>query len=246
MENIRIYDFTQLRNNEHGQFHSTFRNEVITATPHKLGIEKLFPGYAAALDAELQAIEVEQGSQFTKSIEETDAYRDQLYRAYVLNVRSCSLNYDAEVQKSAQNILRIIEQVRDMRKQPYNQESETIVSLIGQIKTNYAADVEKCRNGDLLDKLEKANNQFINHFGTRANEVSSRLSGNVRIARNPVDEGFKNIITVINAMALINGVDEYKAFIDKVNYLIDYNRTTLKSRKTTGKGNKSGSTENPS
>ena len=43
-------------------------------------------------------------------------------------------------------------------------------------------------------------------------------------------------------MTLVNGVDNYKAFIDNVNYLIDYNKITLKSRKTTGRGEKNSST----
>jgi hypothetical protein len=66
-------------------------------------------------------------------------------------------------------------------------------------------------------------------------EVSARISGDVRAARVVVDAIYKNIVTVINALVLLNGEAEYSTFIDKVNYQIDYYKNTINNRRSKGK-----------
>ena len=141
------------------------------------------------------------------------------------------LHFDKDVQTAAAVIMRIVDQVGDIRKQNYNQESTSISSLVNQLKGNYLQEITKCNSLETLNKLEEANNAFINQFGSRTNEESARLSGDVRLARIPVDKSFHDITNVINAMVLVNGEADYASFIDKVNYLIDYHKNTIKMRK---------------
>lgn len=235
MKKINQVNFLQFRNNEHGQFHIVVRNEMLAETPAKLGIVKFFSTYDAAVTAELAAIEVERGSQYTQSIEESDLFRDQLYRSFVLNIKSSMLSYEPEVQNAAQRIYRIIEQVGDMRKEAFNQQSETLTSLINQLTNNYAADVALCNTTVLLQKLDDANKSFITNFGTRSAEIATRISGDVRATRVVVDRAFKDICKIIDAMVLLNGEADYSTFIDKVNYQIDYYQTTLNIRRSAAK-----------
>jgi len=235
MKKINQVDFSHFKNNEHGQFHTVVKSELIAETPEKLGVIKFFPSYADAVAAELASIEVEQGSQHTKTIEDSDLYRDQLYRSFVLNIKSSLLSYEPEVQNAASRIQRIIDQVGDMRKHAYNLESESLTSFTNQLINNYAADIALCNATVLLQKLDEANKSFIADFGTRSTEVSTRISGDVRAARVVVDEIFKNICNVTNAMVLLNGDAEYSTFIDKVNYQIDYYKNTINIRRSTAK-----------
>ena len=93
-------------------------------------------------------------------------------------------------------------------------------------------------------RLGEANKSFIGDFGTRSTEVSTRISGDVRAARVIVDEIFKNICNVTNAMVLLNGEADYSTFIDKVNYQIDYYKNTINIRRSPGKP-KTDSTNTP-
>lgn len=238
MRKIRVIDLTRLRNNEHAQFHQSIKVDIDNVTAAKLGIAKFYPAYIAAIDAELRAIDVEQGSKYTKTITESDGYRDQLYNSYVLALKAGKLSFDPEVQTACNNILRIVEQVGDMRKQNYNQESETLKSLVNQLKSNYADDIIKSKTAETLNKLEEANNQFIDHFGVRAQDVALRPSGDVFTTRSPLDEIYHTIVDVVNSLVLLNGEEDYSAFIDKVNYWIDYNNTTINMRKSTNKSKK--------
>lgn len=244
MKKINQVDFSHFKNNEHAQFHSVLKNELIAETPEKLGVIKFYSSYANALTAELAAIEVEQGSQHTKTIEDSDLYRDQLYRSFVLNNKACLFSFDSEIQNAASRIQRIIDQVGDMRKQAYNLESETLTSFINQLMSNYSTDIALCNSTTLLQKLDEANKSFIVDFSTRSSEISTRVSGDVRAARVNVDIVFKNMCNVINAMVLLNGVDDYSTFIDKVNYQIDYYKNTINIRRSSGKP-KTDSTNKP-
>ena len=133
MKKIKTVDFSDFQNNEHGQYHSVVRDEITAETPEKLGIIKFFPSYVDDVTTELDSIEVEQGSQHTKGIGKADAFRDQLYRSFVLQIRSGLIDYDPAVQAAAERIIRIIDQIGDMRKEPYNKESETLTSFTNQM-----------------------------------------------------------------------------------------------------------------
>ena len=170
MKKINSVDFRPFKNNEHEQFHADVVKEIENVTSETLGIIPIYSPYVLAVNAEHAAIAVEIGSKFTETIEDSDLFRDQIYRGFVLQTQGNTMNYDPEVQEAARNIMRIIDQVGDMRKQNYNQESETMVSLITQLKSNYLADVTKCNQLPMLNKLEEANNTFMGHFGTRGDE----------------------------------------------------------------------------
>ncbi|ADQ78772.1 hypothetical protein Palpr_0616 [Paludibacter propionicigenes WB4] len=235
MKKIKTVDFSDFQNNEHGQFHSVIRDEISAQDPNRLGIMKFFPSYVADVTTELASIEVEQGSQHTIGIGKADLLRDQLYRSFVLQIRSGLIDYDPAIQAAAERIIRIVDQIGDMRREPYNKESETLASLTNQMRNNYASDVALCSATDKLNKLVDANNSFIANFGTRTAEVASRISGDVRAARVATDGDYKNIVSVINALVLLNGEDLYSSFIDKVNYQIDYYKNTINARRSKGK-----------
>lgn len=235
MKKIKQLDFSHFRNNEHGQFHKVIRDELMSNAPVKTAVIKFSNSYVDAIATELLAIEVEEGSQHTTLIENSDLFRDQLYRSFVLHIKSCLISFDPTVQEAASRILRIVNQVGDMRKQPYNEESGTLSSLISQLENNYTPDINLCNAALHLGKLEEANNSFIAEFGTRSAEASLRISGDVRAARAVVDPIFKDICSVINAMVLLNGEAEYSTFIDKVNYQIDYYKNTINNRRSPGK-----------
>ena len=226
---------TSLHNNEHAEFHKAIVREIKTNTPASLGIEKLFPAYEAALENELTAIDVENGSRHTTAIEDADIYRDEMHQSLVLETKSKLVSYKPENRDAAAQIKRILDQVGDMRKLPYNQETETIQSLVNQLKENYADELETTGLIEAVNQLDIANKSFNDRFGERVTEVSGRPDGDVKIERVAVDETYRNITDAINGLAIINGDTAYRAFMDKVNYLVDYYKTTLAQRRANKK-----------
>lgn len=235
-----------LHNDEHDQLHSDIDNLINAETPEKLGITDQYTVYKQAREAEKAALQVELGSAYTKTITESDGYRDQLDYGFELLVESHLHHFDPEVQEKAGRVWRIIEQYGNIRKLNYSAESSNLSNRNAEITTKYATDVAALGNGlgaQWLVKLNEANSQFSSHFGDRADEATARISGNVLDARILVDNAFADITTRINALVVVNGETAYAAFIDKVNYYINYHKEMLAARKSRKKSGETDSTE---
>lgn len=236
-----------LHNDEHDQLHSDIDNLINAETPEKLGITDQHTVYKQAREAEKAALQVELGSAYTKTITESDGYRDQLDYGFELFVESHLYHFDPTVQEKARRVWRIMEQYGNIRKMNYSAESSNLSNRNTEITTKYGREVAALGNGlgtQWLVKLNEANSQFSSHFGDRAQEATARISGNVLDARILVDNAFADITTRINALVIVNGEAAYAAFIDKVNYYINYHKEMLAARKSRKKGEETNSTEN--
>lgn len=237
MKKISTFNLTKLHNNEHAQFHLYVNNEIVKTTPEKLGIEKYNTAYTEAITAEQTAIDVELGSHMTTVVSKKNKARGKVYYSFILNNKSSSLSSDEDVVQSAKRIKRIIVQVGKVRRLNYHDQSEAITSLLTQLRTNYATDIARCNASGILDKLEAANNDFIQTYGARATESSEKPSGNVSNARVTTDRLFKDIVTIVNARILTTDDIAVSGFIDLINLQIDYYKTTLLTRKNKRKKN---------
>ena len=234
MKKIKSINVQTLRHNEHAEFNNKVRDAIVEETPQKLGLVDILTLYVNVILAEQKALQVEVGSAFTKTIAETDEYRDRLFRGFELLVQAYTYHFTEAIQISANRLLRIINQTGDVRSLNYNQETNALSSLIAQLKSEYLTDITTCGLGEWLTALEDANKSFDTHFGNRANEAAAKISGDVRAARGPVDEIYHKIVNYVNAMAAVSGEANYAGFMDKVNYLVDYYNNILTIRKSKG------------
>lgn len=231
MKQVLSFFTRVLHNSEHNQFHFEVKKIFALKPVIKTALGPLFDSYEAAIEVEATALQAELGSAETKTITELDGYRDMLEHGYALNVESKSYHFDPAVRASAERVQRILSQYGDARKLPYNEESSVLSNRNTALKTNYAADLTIMDDTLWVDKLEDANNNFIAHFGDRANEEAARISGNVRDTRIVVDPIYEDIITRVNALAVVNGEADYAELIDQINYYINYYKTTVAARK---------------
>lgn len=239
MKQINSFSLRFLRNGEHDQLHTNIATEIETQTAKKLGIETQTETYKAALANEKLALQAEMGSAYTLKIDDSDNYRDDLDLGFSMFVESHLHHPDSVIRENARKIMRIIRQYGNLRKINYNDESSHLASRNAEITQNYAAELSSLANGwgaNWLKALEDANLQFITHFGTRADEQSNKVIINTIEARAATDAAWETIARLVNALAVVNGDTAYAAFIDKVNYYIDYNKNLVNARK----GRKSG------
>ena len=227
---ISIY-LRNLQNDEHHKFHFDIKNLVDKETAEKLKIKPLFLSYLTALEAEDAAIKVEQGSLETTTITEADEYRDVLERGFYKFIESQTMSFDPAIRTAAEHILRKLDQYGDLRYLPYNKETDNIRNRNAELRTNYAADLTTAQANEWIAKIDEANEKFDSHFGSRANELAARLSGNVRNARIAVDPAYQAIVNQINALVLVEGEANYAEFIDRVNYYINYYKTGIAARR---------------
>lgn len=230
MKKILYFDLHTMQNQEFSQFINEISKLIIFYTASKLGIVNLSPAFEAAVEELVKALHAEKGSVYTKTITQSDAYRDQLEHGFYLYIESCLYHYDPAVQTAAEHIQRILDKYGDVRRLPYNKESGAITNRNTELTANYAADLLTTSAVEWINKNNDANNEFINHFGDRANEVAARIVSNVRESRIKVQDTYETIVTRVNALSEVNGDADYAEFIDKVNYYVEYYKTTLAAR----------------
>ena len=231
MKKISFFDLHSMQNLEFSQFCIEISKLIMLYTASRLGIVNLEPAFQSALEQLAKALQAEKGSVYTKTITQSDAFRDQLEHGFFLFVESCLYHYDPAVQTAGEHIQRIIDKYGDLRRLPYNKESSAITNRNAELLNNYAADVVTAGATEWLNRDNAANDEFIAHFGERANEEAARLVSNVRDSRNLTEDAYNAIVEQVNALALINGDADYAEFIDKVNYYVDYYKNTLAARK---------------
>jgi hypothetical protein len=231
MKKILFFDLHSVQNQEFSQFIAEISKLLILYTASKLGIVNLSPAFEAAVEELSRALQAEKGSVYTKTITQSDEFRDQMEHGFALYIESCLYHYDPAVQAAAERIQRILDKYGDLRRLPYNKESGAITNRNTELIGNYSNDLVTASAMEWINKNNDANNEFINHFGDRANEVAARIASNVRESRIKVQDAYEAIVTRINALSEVNGDADYAEFIDKVNYYVDYYKNTLAARK---------------
>ena len=234
MKQIVLFSQRYLRNGEHDQLHNNIVAEIENQTAKKLGIEAELVTYKAAIANERLALQAEMGSAHTQSVTDSDGYRDQTDMGFCMFIESHLHHPEPAIQENARKIMRIIDQYGNLRKLNYNDESSQMANRNTEIINNYASELATLGNGwgtAWLNTLVTANNQFITHFGTRATEVANKVTINTLEARATTDAAWETIVIRINALVVVNGEANYAAFIDKVNYYIEYNKGLINARK---------------
>jgi Family of unknown function (DUF6261) len=242
MKQIISTNFRYSHNDEHDQLHNNLSAGIAAETPVKLGIVKENETYQQARQTLIVALQAELGSQHTKTIEDSDWFRDDTDLGFSMFVESHLHHPDPAIQENARRIMRIIDQYGNIRKLNYNAESSNMTNRNTEITSKYATELTSLGNGwgtAWLNALTEANNQFVAHFGERADEQVTKITANTLEARAAVDDAWQAIVTRINALAVVNGEADYATFIDKANYYIDYNKTLVTARKA----KKGGSTD---
>ena len=234
MKQIEMFFQRYLRNGEHDQLHNEFSTLIAAETPAKLGIVNETLIFDQARANEKIALQSELGSAYTLSVTESDGFRDEIDQGFCLFVESLLYHPDPAIRENARKIKRIIDQYGNLRKLNYNDESSQLSNRNIEIVTNYATELASLANGfgtTWLGSIDTANKQFVDHFGTRASDEASKVVIHTLEARAATDAAWETIAQRINALVVVNGEAPYAAFIDKVNYYIEYNRGLINARK---------------
>lgn len=231
MKEIKDIQLVHLRNGDYYQLLSDIDKLIQEETLEKLSLTTKYTQFKSTFDVVGLAYKAKRGSDQTPSVIEADYYRDKLDRGFGMQVDSYKLHWDELVVESALVIGKIIDRYGNLRQLSYNEESSGLTNKMDEITSGAnAVHLVKLQLTDWATKVKEANNGFITSFGDRANEQAAKLISGVRNARKACDSAYGEVVNHINALVVINGEANYAAFIDKVNYYIDYYSSTLKMR----------------
>jgi uncharacterized protein YpiB (UPF0302 family) len=92
---------------------------------------------------------------------------------------------------------------------------------------NHSADVELLALSDWLEQLESENTAFKNLMERRYEESAAKPSVIMKSAREATDRALRALLNQIDALALVNGEEEYEPLIKDLNVVSERSKNLL-------------------
>jgi hypothetical protein len=229
MKSIIIrFRYEILRNETHVELHESLAPVFLKYPPAQLGIEAPYAAYKLLLDTEISALDIIRKSELTGKIEEQDHQRDQLFRGFVDAVQSNLHHFDPAKQEAARKVQVILDHYGNIAVKTFDQETAAIDDLARELGTpEHSPLIDTLGLGDWLTALNAGNERFKSLMQERYGEMAQRPTTRMKNARTAVDKAWRSLTDRIEALALVNGMTDYEAFIRDLNVVLERYKNLL-------------------
>ena len=221
----------KLRNEEHFQFQTEFKDLVDSFTPVTLGIEAAFAAYLPLYANEAEALDVIRKSTVTDEIADADHLRDLIYRGLCDTVKGATKHFRPAKQEAAGRVQVAIDHFGNINTKPYDEQTAAINTLINDLETEYAADVATLNIQDWITELKANNEAFEALMDERYSDDAGKTQLKMKDVRKEIDEAYATITDRIDALGIVNGTETYVPFVKELNKRVEKFNNTLAIRK---------------
>ena len=227
------HDFTQvveiaqiqlshLNNGAHFQFMKNVSDRLATDTKIKENAvgQAAIKALADALTAEDKYLVLSQKSLLTDEISKADRERDTLFAGYRTAVKGFLNMPVADLAKHAHQLWQHLVDYAIDPKMQLERETGLITNLCTDLAGEYATQVQALGLKPYVDALKTANERVEALLVQRTADNSTKVIGALAAARRTSDDAIRNLIKVVNALAILGKPADYTAFIDFMNTLI--------------------------
>lgn len=192
-----------------------------------------------AVTKEDECLKLSQKSLLSDSIRESDNRRDNVYSGYKKAVNGY-LNFPVEEFSSPAKILwQHIKDYKINTNMQLDKMTGLLINFITDLEGKYADQVKALSLQPYVTSLKAANNDVQTYTASRTEERAASETGALKTARSVSDDAYHNLIKMVNALAMVEGIENYEEFIDYVNTeIVHYKREVLNQ-----KASKPGSTD---
>lgn len=227
---IARINLSSLRNEEHFQFQTEFKNEINLFGAKTLNIETAFATYLPLYDQEEKALQPIRKSATTEQLVDADTERDDIYRGLTDAVKSALNHFDPNKRAAASRLKVLFDQYGNVARKPYNEETAAINKIMVEVKGAYAADVAALAINDWFTMLETKNNAFDTLMKSRYSEEAGKTELRMNEVRLTVDTAYREVVDRIDALILINGHRGYENFTREHNARVEKYSNILAQR----------------
>lgn len=169
----------------------------------------------------------------------TDDARDAAWRGANNYLTAMCAHPTAEVAANAAEAKSLFDKYGDPTKLAQTEESGVLHNLLQDLeafdslkRTSLALDV-------WIADLKTKEDAFLAAAARRTEADAARQVGIVKETRTAAESAYRSLVDTVNALAMIEGDEEYATFIEHVNAVVERQKGILKARKTRGeKGDK--------
>ena len=206
-----------LDNGAHFEYHTSTVKRAKADSAVSTRCTKYLTPYEAALDGEDDVYKTSTKDPLTDQIEESDLLRDTIYRGYRDSVKAMSVIPIEATQQAAKTLLQHIKDYKiDVRDQ-LDKESGKLRNFTADLKGKYAEQVATLGLTDVVNSLATANEKTATLIQERDDANKDAKTGLMKQARAKVDEAYRMLIKVVNALMLVEDEAAYADFADKQN-----------------------------
>jgi hypothetical protein len=222
---VTRFQYKNLRNEAHVQFHDTFVGLVNKFNSSILDIKPQFDAYLLLLATEKSALDVVRKSALTEAIDEQDTMRDSIFRGFDNAVRSALNHFDPSKREAAKTIRVALDKYGNIAAKPLDQETAVLRDMIAQLRTPACAPaVEQLMLSEWLERLEAENEHFDWLMMQCCEETAAQSHVNMRAARTAVDHDLREILDRLEALALVSPNDIHEPFFNELNAVMEHYR----------------------
>lgn len=213
-----------LRNLEMFQVMSNILSYLKEGNPEELKLETFCTAFEAKFKTYDEVLVLERSNALSDKIYQADLERDQAFRSLASAIRNYVSFPNAEKSAAADQLLRQIEKYgKGVDRLPYLQESGVLSNMLQDLELKENADaIKTLQLDDWVKVLKESNARFDELFMSRETDNSTKVSGQVKEARQALQEEFERLVIVINGYELVYGTGVYGTLVDKINEAIDY------------------------
>ena len=235
MKQIEDISLPRMNNGAHFTFVSNILARALGDTAVNEKAANLVGAMDQAVSAEDEALKISQKSLLTDEIAKADADRDALYAGYKKAVEGFQA---IPIPDMAQAVTKLAQHIKDYRISTTDQldkETGLLVNFINDLEGKFSKQVEKLSLTAFVTNLKEANERVRNYTLQRTNDRMTLPVGALKAARVASDNAYRDLVKMVNALALVFGEANYASFIDYVNTEIThYKREVLNTRATAG------------
>jgi len=218
---VSYIDRTKLKNDEHFQLNTEFRDLINRLGAQELKIQTQFDAYLPLYDKEDEGIKRIAKSALTAKIHQADKARDDIYTGMVeLNAATMTYHYNVTVRDAAKRLKILFDTYGNISHKPLNEQTSAIHNILQELKGEYLDATQAVKINDWVNQLEARNNVFDSLVKERFDEAAAKSHVVVRTARRELDAAYDTIVERINALAVVEGVEQYETFIQTLNTII--------------------------
>lgn len=228
MKQIINFNKTKLAAEASFQFHLGIQARIQSDTPAKLGITEEVVPYDNGIARMDRALETLSKSAFTDKMVAADEKRDKIIRLMQAQVESPEAYPDADEQEACKRVKVLFDSYRNIAGEAQEKETGMCRNLVQDLRGDaFKADVETLGLDKWVARLDEANEEFDALVESRISENIGKITGGVSEPRKQTEAAYEAIVRKVNALAIVNGEEQYAGFIDYVNARIAYFKTIL-------------------
>jgi hypothetical protein len=230
MIKIEKIDKSRLRNDEHFQFNTEFRDLVVKEGAQNLKIEAQFNAFLPLYEKEDEGIKRVSKSIFTGRIHEADKARDEIYSGMV-EINEASLkHYSQTVREAAKKLKILFDTYGNLSQRPLNEQTSAVYNVLQELRGDYLEAAQIIQIDGWADELEIRNNTFEALVKERFDEAAAKSDVVVKSARVKLDAAYDAIVERVNAYAVVEWSELYERFIKTFNSVIAKYNAIVNSR----------------